>query len=231
MKSSGLALILLLSSLAANSLSGQILPATKPASSTGEMGSDKLTSRPRAKREVPTLQVVAINYSGASPGLIARAEQQANQIFDQSGIRLAWINCPPVPSEISASFCHGGLIQVRVLPRHFNDYFRDSVFGFAVQPILASVYYDSALTLAQTAANESETSTILGCLIAHEIGHLLLGPNSHTASGIMQARWDDRQIEGAMKGLLTFTREQSRRLQADAQLRTARLSASVSPEF
>ena len=33
---------------------------------------------------------------------------------------------------------------------------------------------------------------ILGRVTAHEIGHLLLGTNSHTVHGLMQAKWDLR---------------------------------------
>src|SRR5215831_12944272 len=30
---------------------------------------------------------------------------------------------------------------------------------------------------------------VLGAIIAHEAGHLLLGENSHSSAGIMRARW------------------------------------------
>jgi len=30
---------------------------------------------------------------------------------------------------------------------------------------------------------------LLGRAVAHEIGHLLMGTNQHSASGIMRARW------------------------------------------
>jgi hypothetical protein len=39
---------------------------------------------------------------------------------------------------------------------------------------------------------------ILGCDIAHEIGHLLLGSESHSASGIMQGHWERGQIRQAV---------------------------------
>jgi len=33
-------------------------------------------------------------------------------------------------------------------------------------------------------------ATLLGRVTAHEIGHLLLGTNSHTLAGIMRAKWN-----------------------------------------
>ena len=60
---------------------------------------------------------------------------------------------------------------------------------------------------------------ILGCVIAHEIGHLLLGSNSHSVSGIMQGRWERRQVRQAVTGTLLFTPEQAKLIQAEAQTR------------
>jgi hypothetical protein len=56
--------------------------------------------------------------------------------------------------------------------------------------VLASVY---AATVADRSAKSGVPQpTILGRVIAHEIGHLLLGSNSHSAHGLMRASWDVR---------------------------------------
>ena len=56
-------------------------------------------------------------------------------------------------------------------------------------------------------AAEFEVPILLGCVIAHEIGHLLLGLNSHSGSGIMQRRWERKQITQVMTGTPLFTHE------------------------
>ena len=50
---------------------------------------------------------------------------------------------------------------------------------------------------------------LLGCVIAHEVGHLLLGSDSHSHEGIMQGRWEDAQLREAGKGDLQFTPSQA----------------------
>ena len=35
---------------------------------------------------------------------------------------------------------------------------------------------------------------MLGCAIAHEVGHLLLGPSSHSAGGIMHGEWGSKEL-------------------------------------
>ncbi len=50
---------------------------------------------------------------------------------------------------------------------------------------------------------------ILAAAMAHEIGHLLLGSNSHSRAGIMRAKWNRDELELARLGRLLFTEEES----------------------
>lgn len=52
--------------------------------------------------------------------------------------------------------------------------------------------------------------------MAHEVGHLLLGENRHSASGIMKAQWDLKQVQLAMRGSLGFLPEEKKLLYANA---------------
>jgi hypothetical protein len=108
-------------------------------------------------------------------------------------------------------------ISLRILPVPIRNTLPETVFGFAVHPDLASVYYARALHLAEHDAAESEAHIILGCAMAHEVGHLLLGSNSHSVSGVMQARWERKHIRQALMGAMLFTPDQGRRLQAATQ--------------
>jgi len=57
---------------------------------------------------------------------------------------------------------------------------------------LATIYGDRViLVAARTGVAEA---TLLGRAIAHEIGHLLLGTSRHATSGLMRARWSDREL-------------------------------------
>jgi hypothetical protein len=47
---------------------------------------------------------------------------------------------------------------------------------------------------------------ILGCVIAHEIGHLELGADSHSQTFLMRAQWDSKSLSDASKGQLRFSR-------------------------
>jgi hypothetical protein len=167
----------------------------------------------------PTIRVRVDNYTQASHNILAAAEREASRIFAKAGLTVVWLNCLPehsivVPQDPCQEALEAKVISLRVLPTPLRNVFQDTVFGFAVHPVLASVYYDHVLLLAKRDMAEfEEVRVILGCVIAHEIGHLLLGSNSHSSSGIMRSRWEPKQIRQALTGTLLFTPEQAKLIQ------------------
>jgi len=55
---------------------------------------------------------------------------------------------------------------------------------------------------------------ILGHAAAHEIGHLLLGSNSHSPFGLMRARWSGQDLQNATVGNFLLTPEQTEAVRA-----------------
>jgi hypothetical protein len=53
-------------------------------------------------------------------------------------------------------------------------------------------------------------AVVLGATMAHEIGHLLLPPPSHSASGVMSPRLTCRDLRLASRGELRFTGDEVR---------------------
>jgi hypothetical protein len=170
------------------------------------------------------LRVRVNNYTQASPAILAGAEREAGRILGNAGLRTVWLDCSAGHSTAdSQDPCREPLeatdIALRVLSESTQNKFQDTVFGFAVVPVLASVYYDYAAHLARSDNAEFEIPIILGCVIAHEVGHLLLGSNSHSDSGIMQGHWERGQIRQAVTGTLLFTPEQAKLIQIEVQAR------------
>ena len=60
---------------------------------------------------------------------------------------------------------------------------------------------------------------MLGCAIAHEVGHLLLGPSSHSAGGIMCGEWGPKELQLALMGRLLFASQQAKLIRAEARRR------------
>jgi hypothetical protein len=182
----------------------------------------------------PTITVLIHNYSQASPAVLAGAEREAGRIMGEAGLRAVWLECPTGPSTADPNVpCQKAAeatdIRLRVLAAPVQKY-EDTVFGFTVHPVLATVYYEYAVRRAKSDHAEFEIPIILGCVIAHELGHLLLGSNGHSGAGIMRPRWEPRHVRQLMMGTLRFTSEQSMLMRAQARTRM-RLPAANLKEY
>jgi hypothetical protein len=157
-------------------------------------------------------------------------------ILGKAGLQTVWLDCPAGhstadPQDSCGEPLEATDIALRVLSESAQNKFQDTAFGFAVVPVLASVYYDYVAHLARSDNAEFEIPIILGSVIAHEIGHLLLGSNSHSVSGIMQGHWERRQVRQAVTGTLLFTPEQAKLIQAEAQTRMRLQTAETNTLF
>lgn len=170
------------------------------------------------------IRVRVNDYAQLSAATLSRAEREAARIMGKAGLRTDWLNCPvKSTAEVAQDPCREALqpmdVVLRLIPEPPNNKYNDSVFGFAVVPILASVYVNYAVERAKRDNAEFEIPMVLGSVIAHEIGHLLLGLNSHSGSGIMQKRWQPSQVRQAVTGNLLFTENQGNLMRAETQRR------------
>ena len=74
----------------------------------------------------------------------------------------------------------------------------------------AYIFSDRVAAFAK--AHRLAESDVLATALAHEIGHLLLPPNAHTANGIMRASWRPAFFPPAAPGVAGFPPEQARLL-------------------
>jgi len=177
-------------------------------------------------KEEPTvnISVLVYNYAEVAPGILAGAEHQADRILNQAGVRAVWFDCSVKPAQLDEkSICRNGWgyqnIGLRLLSQHVPTRVPDFAFGFAVSPGLASVYYGDTALMAERQRLRSELPLLLGCLIVHEIGHLLLNSYGHSPTGVMQAEWGPTQLQQSLTGLMTFTPAQSTLIREQVQTR------------
>ena len=181
-----------------------------------------LAAARQAKSPSPILVTLLVyNNAQAPAATLAQAEFEAGRILDKTGVRAVWLDClDRLSAGDPQDLCHKARepidVVLRVLPGHSQNRFPDTLFGITFLPTLASVYYDYAVRLANS---DDEVPTILGCAIAHEVGHLLLGPNSHSGGGIMHGEWGPKEFRLALMGGLLFTSQQSKTIQAEARRR------------
>ena len=172
------------------------------------------------------------DYTEADPRLLVETRQVTSTILAGAGIAIRWEQCRTADLErYRDSSCRqpadASELQLRIqLARRAKQFSRSAAqYGYALLPqsrsgfgVIAGVFVDRIRTLAREEGQDLHI--VLGYLIAHEVGHLLLGSNSHAHHGIMLAKWKTTQLQQAQMRILRFTpaQEQLMRRQVRARL-------------
>jgi hypothetical protein len=176
--------------------------------------------------------------SGESVATRRAAIETADVILRQADIAPRWVDCSTDSRAASRPACTAPLAEdelvVRITPGPRDDApAGQRTLGYShVKPhvggTLATVFSDRVGWLAASAG--FRRSTLLGRAVAHEVGHLLIGTNEHSASGLMRPVWTATELTRDERADWTFTTDDRERLQrsrlGDDQLRLAERSAS-----
>jgi predicted aspartyl protease len=173
-------------------------------------------------RPALSLTVRVFNYAHVSPQTVSSAGREANHILAAGGLQVVWLDCLQAAQTVqSKALCEMGwspeLPALRLISGQVTKQFQDLEFGFATVPVLVTVSYEHIASRALRDNSPSEASTLLGCVIAHELGHLFLGSDGHSSVGIMQPYWGRDQIHQARTSNLRFTPEQAVQLRQRVQ--------------
>ena len=172
------------------------------------------------------LTVRVFNYAQVSPETWNLAQEVAAGILYRTGIETHWLKCSlSSEGKLSPADCEQPLepsdLVLRLVPvsAATRAQFGDGTLGIAAQPengtsASASIFYHRVEQLAR--GGTASVPVILGHATAHEIGHLLLGSNSHSPLGLMRARWSRQDLQNAAAGNLLFMPEQAEAVKACA---------------
>ena len=179
-----------------------------------------LASVPMSFAQNPQIAVSVYDDAGVPEDTLASAEGRAAKIFQRAGLDVSWLTCvrPNYASCATAFNEIGGPVHLvlRIKPNGAS-WTSDAAFGVAY---LASdgtgrygdVFWKRASDL--QANSKVDLASILASVMAHEMGHLLLGSNAHAISGIMQAHWEDDEFRRISMGSLLFLPGQGKRMRA-----------------
>jgi len=141
---------------------------------------------------------VAVCNVAQVPDILMRAAQQvADEVYLDVGIELNWADHECQSGD--------GLFGVNITTRDMAGIaVSDHTIGFAESGTRhATVLYDRIKKFARR--YHINCGVMLGYAIAHELGHLLLPPKSHSVRGVMREAID---LQSASERQLRFTPEQ-----------------------
>lgn len=185
------------------------------------IGSGAACARPKAQADLEAkLRVSVFNDAQVSHRKLLAGERAASSVFAHAGVSVQWLNCglsSEGPEEQAA--CSEGRfpahLHLRIVPHSLN--LSASTFGISFQEedgagCHADIFYEGVQRVRQS--GYADSAIILGMVMAHELGHLLLGVNSHSLVGLMRPHWNPDDLSSASQGKLGFTLEQGQTLRA-----------------
>lgn len=137
-------------------------------------------------RDVPTLILEVTDLTGAAETDLEQAMAQTKKVFDGIGVRVVWST---VGGGSDPCDCRGVRLSVRLLSPFLvreltKQGVKKAVLGSASTPeALAYIYTERVMALA--AERRMDERILLGLVIAHEVGHLVLPGKGHARTGIM----------------------------------------------
>ena len=182
------------------------------------------------------LTIRVYDYARLSSDEYEPACGQAERILSQAGVRTRWLNCALTPAESSDPGCKEPItpadLVMRILPADMAARLRvtEKTFGYAVPSrddgfgTVANVFHHRVAELIaqkrqRVGGRLYSSAVVLGHILAHELGHVLLGRNSHSRSGIMAFPWGPKQLIGCLNGGLLFSKSEAAAIRREARKR------------
>ncbi len=150
-----------------------------------------------------TISLQMTNEARVPAHVLEQSQNEVTRIFLRAGLIVRWTDT-------------GSRFTVQIVPQVLG-YGRagSTVMGVALRrgnSAKAQIFFKQVQDFARL--HRIDTASVLACVIAHEIGHLLLPGTTHSPTGLMQAQWDRALVHNAATGSLTFTDAQAARILA-----------------
>ena len=156
-----------------------------------------------------TVAVDLRDEAGTPIDVLAKAKRELARIYLPANVRLCFTEAGPAPAGTRITLHLTIVSDPRADMTH-------TVAGVARRgPDSRERYaqiFDGRVTAVSGLWGLSK-GTVLGYVMAHEMGHLLL-PFGHSASGIMRASWNPEAIRKMSQGVLFFGRAQTAAMHA-----------------
>jgi hypothetical protein len=189
----------------------------------------------------PTLTIHVINSAHVGHQTLVEAEKIADRVYGKAGIEIRWIDASLLtgrtkedsvaqdPSELS-------LIWLDIIPRGLPEPgMHKTAMGLAPgagpNRDLVYVFYDRINTMARqqmrvrlggTYFRPATLAQILAYTMVHEIGHLLLNLEVHSAKGIMRGDWNLEDLHDIAYEKFVFTSQEAEVIRAEVSRRIAK---------
>ena len=162
----------------------------------------------------PIVVVRVENPHGFEAPALVGAQELATAIYERAGVSLRWTVDETMEPDRTFTLVLASSVGVKSV-------LRSDAMGVAPRPsdgtrgTRAYVFLNKVQSFA--ARHRLVVMQVLACVLAHEIGHLLLPPNAHWPNSVMQDRWHPSLFPPESPRLPGFPRDQAKLLRRRAR--------------
>ena len=170
------------------------------------------------------MNVAVCNLDGVREPIVAKAKAETELVYRSAGVTIVWRDCDtfPTPAELERDPWFIVRLRTGKPPLTAGPASLDVMGKAFVEDhgggTMADAYFQAIQ--AKSEQHNGDSGLLLGFVMAHELGHLLLGPG-HTPEGVMQAAWGQKQMDALRQRWLRFTEEGAARIRRALESRTA----------
>ena len=168
---------------------------------------------------------VCVNYNNyAAASAMTRARITTSRMFAPAGVALEWYS-------VGNAACRGSQ-QTQTIMLDFSTDTPPSqdpgalAYALAYEGVHIVVMFDR---IKMRGGGPAQISTLLAHVVTHEIAHLLQGISRHTATGVMKAHWDAKDVVNMAHAPLPFAPEDIDLIQRGLGRRAAGSASAVPP--
>ena len=139
--------------------------------------------------------------------MVEEAQEEAGWVLRSLCVDISWTSEPHVTA-----------VDVRILALPLTPDVPEQSLGLALvgasHGLRGAVFLSRVRDTHRRFASDVKLTRLLGCVLAHEIGHLLLASGAHSSDGIMKAEMGREQAIKAGQRRLVFTFSDQQRFAA-----------------
>jgi hypothetical protein len=167
------------------------------------------------------LPVKLFNDAAVGDEVFQPAKEEAAWLLKSICVEVTWVPCVVV-SESNLTPCEAPVraIELHILSSPATNDFSEDTLGIAMPHLgsrdHAGVFLSRVRQTVAWNVGIINIPELLGCVMAHEIGHLLLHSTLHSKEGIMRAQFRSADLKKAAQRQLKFTPEQGEAIHRNA---------------
>lgn len=197
-------------------------------------------NEPAVSKPAGEIRIRVYDYVSVEARTLKKAEKEAARLLRAAGVRVKWLDCeilredPPQNHPCAAPLTATD-IHLRIYDRAMAS--RTPVRAGCVGVSLVADGFDSIGAVFYHRAMELKRqlgvplAPILGTVIAHEVGHLLLDSTNHAKSGLMSAHWGDETLLRISRNQLGFAAPEKEKIALHLARRMASERRIESPDL